>query len=81
MNKQYGRYQQINTYYSTKKYEDIVGFEFVIHDGDEFVGYRFTDILEYKAEPFFENQLVNRIVVIDWANIDGIDEDEKKSNR
>lgn len=71
-------YQQINTYYSTKKYEDIVGFEFVIHDGDELVGYRFTDILEYKAEPFFENQLVNRIVVIDWANIDGIDEDEKK---
>lgn len=63
---------------SNKEFEDNAGFEFVIDNEKDLIGCRFTDIHAWDAEEFFETKRVSKIIVIDWFNIDGISNEEKK---
>lgn len=62
---------------SNKEYEDNCGFEFVLHDGNSDVGFRMTDVHSWDIDKFMIPGLVNKIIIIDWNNIDGISDDEK----
>ena len=62
---------------SNKEHEDNCGFEFVLHDGNNDVGFRMTDIHSWDIEKFMIPGLVSKIIIIDWDNVNGISDDEK----
>lgn len=63
---------------SNKEYEDNVGFEFIIDDGNQTIGFRYTDITPSRANHLFLHTDINSIKIIDWLNIDGLHEEEKE---
>ncbi len=63
---------------SNKEFEDNAGFEIVINNEKDLIGCRLTDIHSWDAEKFFGNRMVTKIIIIDWFNIDGISDEEKK---
>lgn len=72
------QYIEGEVFCSNKEFENNAGFEFVIDNETDLIGCRLTDIHSWEAERWFATGMVTKIIIIDWFNIDGVSEDEKK---
>ena len=63
---------------SNGEFENNAGFEFVVDNETDLIGCRLTDIYSCEAEKWFKTGMVTKIIIIDWLNIDGISDEEKK---
>lgn len=63
---------------SNKEFEENAQFEFVIQTEQNLIGCRMTDIHAWNVEKLFQLGLVTKIIIIDWNNPEGINEEEKK---
>ena len=71
-------YFEDELFVSNKEFEANAGFELIIHDGQNIVGCRFTNIFSWDADKYFESGVVTEIEIIDWHNVNGLSSEEKQ---
>lgn len=63
---------------TNRDFEKRAGFELIINDQNKRIGCRFTDIYSFEANEILAKGFVTDIVIIDWNNTNGINENDKQ---